>query len=78
MKTTSQIYSQFLVSSQTNYTCTNLSEHLEGLDENSIYRFLSDNKFTPSTIAKNEKAAQLIWNGSLKNYFAFLSLNAAI
>lgn len=55
MKTTSQIYSQFLVSSQTNYTCTNLSEHFDGLDENSIYRFLKDNKFTPSFVWEKTK-----------------------
>jgi hypothetical protein len=46
MKTTAQMYQQFLLSSQINYTCTYLSEHFEGLDENSVYRFLSGNKLT--------------------------------
>lgn len=50
MKTTKQIYSQFLLSSQTNYTCTYLSEHFQGLDENSIYRYLQSAKLTPSLI----------------------------
>jgi hypothetical protein len=58
MKTTRQIYSQFLVSSQTNYTCTYLSEHFHGLDENSIYRYLKSEKLTPSLVW--EKASSVI------------------
>jgi len=58
MKTTSQIYCQFLLSSQINYTGTYLSEHFEGLDENSIYRFLSNSKLTPNIVW--EKAQELI------------------
>jgi hypothetical protein len=58
MKTTRQIYSQFLLSTQTNYTCTYLSEHFEGLDENSIYRYLQSAKLTPKLI--REKAREVI------------------
>ena len=63
MKTTAQIYKQFLVSSQTNYTGTYLSGHLEGLDENSIYRFLKHSRFTPRLVW--EKAKMVIeWSGN--------------
>lgn len=55
MKTTSQIYSQFLIASQTNYTCTYLCEHFEGLQEDSVYRFLKNNKFTPNMIWEKVK-----------------------
>ncbi|MFM6254842.1 MAG: transposase [Dolichospermum sp.] len=58
MKTTRQIYCQYLLSSQINYTCTNLSEHTDGLDENSIYRYLKGEKLTPSLVW--EKAKELI------------------
>ncbi len=64
MKTTSQIYCQFLVSSQINYTCTYLSGHFEGLDENSIYRFLKGNKLTPSIVwGKAKQSIILSKNG---------------
>ena len=60
MKTTSQIYCQFLVSSQINYTCTYLCEHFEGLDENSIYRFLKGNKLTPSIVWEKAKQSVIL------------------
>lgn len=47
LKTTRQIYCQYLLSGQINYTCTNLAEHLEGLDHNSVYRYLKSEKLTP-------------------------------
>lgn len=55
MKTTAQTYKQFLVSSQVNYTGTYLAEHIEGLDENSIYRFLKENHFTPKLVWEKAK-----------------------
>jgi len=60
MKTTSQIYCQFLVSSQINYTCTYLCEHFEELDENSIYRFLKGNKLIPSIVWEKAKQAVIL------------------
>jgi hypothetical protein len=36
-----------LLSSRINYTCTNPAEHLEGLDHNSVYRYLKNEKLTP-------------------------------
>ncbi|MEK6528786.1 MAG: transposase, partial [Nitrospirota bacterium] len=47
LKTTSILYKQYLSSTQGNYTCTNLSESVEGLDENSVYRFLKEHELSP-------------------------------
>ena len=47
MKTTRQLYCQYLLASQINYTCTNLAEHFENLDHNSVYRYLKTEKLTP-------------------------------
>lgn len=47
MKTTRQLYCQYLLSSQINYTCTNLAEHFEDLDHNSVYRYLKTERLTP-------------------------------
>jgi hypothetical protein len=55
MKTTSQLYKQFLVSSHINYTGTYLADHIEELDENSIYRFLKGNIFTPKMVWEKAK-----------------------
>ncbi len=46
MKTTRQLYCQYLLSSHINYTCTNLAEHFENLDHNSVYRYLKTEKLT--------------------------------
>ena len=56
MKTTRQIYCQYLLSSQINYTCTNLAEHLEGLDHNSVYRYLKNEKLTPRLLWEKARA----------------------
>lgn len=37
-------------STQGNYTCTNLSDSVDGLDENSVYRFLKEYEFTPKLV----------------------------
>lgn len=51
MKTTRQMYCQYLLVSQINYTCTNLAEHIEGLDHNSVYRYLKHEKLlTPRLV----------------------------
>jgi len=61
MKTTAQTYKQFLVSSQVNYTGTYLAEHIEGLDENSVYRFLKHSLFTPRLLWEKIKAV-IVWS----------------
>ena len=50
MKTTRQIYCQYLLSSQINYTCTNLADHVDHLDHNSVYRYLKNERLTPRLI----------------------------
>lgn len=58
MKTTRQIYCQYLLSSQINYTCTNLADHVDDLDHNSIYRYLKNEKLKPRLVW--EKARQTL------------------
>ena len=50
MRTTRQMYCQYLLVSQINYTCTNLADHIEGLDHNSVYRYLKQEKLTPRLV----------------------------
>ena len=47
MKVTAQLYGQFLVSSQVNYTGTYLADHLEGLTHDNVRYFLKTSRFTP-------------------------------
>ncbi len=42
MKVTAQLYGQFLVSSQVNYTGTYLADHLEGLTHDNVRYFLKN------------------------------------
>lgn len=56
MKTTRHIYCQYLLSSQINYTCTNLAAHLEGLDHKSVYRYLKSEKLTPRLLWEKARA----------------------
>ncbi len=55
MKTTRQLYCRYLLSSQINYTCTNLAEHFENLGHNSIYRYLITEKLTPRLLWEKVK-----------------------
>ena len=47
MKVTTQLYGQFLVSSQVNYTFTYLADHLEGLMHDNVRYFLKTQRFAP-------------------------------
>jgi hypothetical protein len=55
MKTSRQIYCQYLLSSQINYTCTNLADHTEGLDHNSVYRYLKGERLRPALVWEKVK-----------------------
>ncbi len=55
MKTSRQIYCQYLLSTQINYTCTNLADHIEGLDHNSVYRYLKGERLRPALIWEKVK-----------------------
>ncbi len=55
MKTTLQMYCQYLMSSNTNYTATNLSDHYDGLSHDSVTRFLKEQHLTPSLVWEKVK-----------------------
>jgi len=48
-------YCQYLLSSQTNYTITNLAEHLENYSHDTINRYLAAEKPTPNLLWENVK-----------------------
>jgi len=48
-------YCQYLLSSQTNYTLTDLSKHLQEFSHDTINRYLRKEKFTPSSLWHNLK-----------------------
>ena len=50
MKTTLELYGQFLLSSQINYTCTFLAEHFADLTHDNVQYFLKTKRFTPRQI----------------------------
>jgi hypothetical protein len=45
LKVTAQLYGQFLLSSQINYTCTYLAAHMEGLTHDNVQYFLKASRF---------------------------------
>jgi hypothetical protein len=47
MRFTKLNYCQYLLSSQINYTLTNLAEHLEAISHDQINRYLRREKLTP-------------------------------
>lgn len=48
-------YCQYLLSSQINYTLTNLAAHIENFSHDTINRYLRDEKITPSLLWDNVK-----------------------
>jgi hypothetical protein len=52
MKTTVNLYCQYLMSSHINYTATHLSDHYEGLSHDSVTRFLRNKQLSPSMLWK--------------------------
>ena len=48
-------YCQYLLSSQTNYTLTNLAEHLQKFSHDTINRYLRNEQLTPSLLWQNIK-----------------------
>ena len=65
MKTAIEMYCQYLMSSQVNYTCTYFADHVEGLSHDSVHRFLRDEKLTPRLLW--EKASPLLTQSSYAN-----------
>lgn len=56
MKVTAQLYSQFLLSSQVNYTGTYLAAHLSGLQHDNVQYFLKTTRFTPRQLWQQVQA----------------------
>jgi hypothetical protein len=50
MKVTAQLYGQFLLSSQVNYTGTYLADHLAGLTHDNVAYFLKTSRFAPRQV----------------------------
>jgi Transposase DDE domain len=55
MKFTKLDYCQYLLSSQINYTITNLAEHLENISHDKINNYLKNEKLTPNLLWDNVK-----------------------
>lgn len=47
MQTTRELYCQYLLSSQINYTCTNLANHFANLSHDDVHRYLKEERLTP-------------------------------
>jgi hypothetical protein len=50
LKVTAQLYGQFLLSSQINYTGTYLADHFEGLTHDNVQYFLKTSRFAPRQV----------------------------
>ena len=68
MKVTLDLYGQFLLSSQINYTCTFLADHLEGLTHDNVQYFLRSKRFSPRQIWQRLKHEIVL---SSKGYIIF-------
>ena len=55
MRFTKLNYCQYLLSSQINYTITNLADHLESMSHDQINRYLRREKLTPRLLWENVK-----------------------
>lgn len=55
MRFTKLDYCQYLVSSQINYTLTNLADHLEPVSHDRVNRYLRQEKLTPRLLWDNVK-----------------------
>lgn len=64
-KCNKELYCQFLIAAQTNFTATNFSNHTEGIAHDSITRFLSNTKLTPNILWEYAKPLVDPKSGSL-------------
>lgn len=64
--TTRIAYCQYLLSSQTNYTITNFCEHVDGLSDDRVRRYLKNAKLSPRMVWEHSKGEIIISaNGKL-------------
>lgn len=68
MKTTRELYCQYLLSSQVNYTCTNLANHLAELTHDDVSRFLQESHLTPKLLWDKVKT---LFTSQLEGYVIF-------
>lgn len=68
MVTTRELYCQYLLASQVNYTCTNLADHFAGLSHDDVSRYLKEEKLTPRLLW--EKVSPLL-SSCLEGYLLF-------
>lgn len=68
MVTTRELYCQYLLSSQVNYTCTNLADHFADLSHDDVSRYLKEEKLTPRLLW--EKVSPLL-TSRLEGYILF-------
>lgn len=59
MKMCKELYGQFLLSSQINYTCTYLADHLAGISHDKVRYFLSKSDLSPRIIWKAVRAEMI-------------------
>ena len=64
-KCSKELYCQFLIAAQNNFTATNFSNHIEGIAHDSITRFLSQTKLTPNILWEYAKPLVDFTSGSL-------------
>lgn len=71
---TKEKYIEYLISTPINYTCTNLSEHLENVSHDAISDYLKKNKITPNEnwkrvekLIKNTRESFLIVDDSVQD-----------
>lgn len=57
MKVTAMMYGQFLVNSLTNFTGTFFADTVDGLDHNSVYRYLKSERLTPRMVFDKAREA---------------------
>lgn len=68
MVTTRELYCQYLLASQVNYTCTNLADHFANLSHDDVSRYLKEEKLTPRLLW--EKVSPLL-TSRLEGYLIF-------
>lgn len=64
-KCSKELYCQFLIAAQTNFTATNLSYHIPNIAHDSVSRFLSQTKLTPKILWEYAKPFVNLTSGCL-------------
>jgi len=68
MTTTRELYCQYLLSSQINYTCTHLADHFADLSHDDVHRYLKEEKLTPRLLWKKVNS---LFTSRLEGYVIF-------